>query len=232
MEIRKATPDDREQIGRWLLQEKDDGHDSFIVNFNLIEEGQEDGSLTVLIEDGPIAFALGNDNLAILAVKRDRRKNGVGRTLAEHWFQQARDRDLMGFHGECAPRNSLGFWKKMGCHQVKSPYSGSDAPWVVMPFPKKHDFATAAQTVAVSFGLVATDGRRLRQWDHSTEAAVIEPDDLMLAEDFVAFVPETDTRVVVTVDGSNAGDVRVRDIGDFGGVRNYPWVRVRELALP
>jgi GNAT superfamily N-acetyltransferase len=231
VEIRKATFDDLEQVRRWLRQEKDDGHDSFIVNFDLIEAGQETGSLIVLVDEIPIAFALADDMLWILAVKRDRRRSGVGRRLADHWFQQARERDLIGFHGECSPRESIGFWKKMGCQQVESAHGGGDAPWVAMPFRKKRELPVGMRTVPVCFEISSPGGAPAPQWNFATQAAVIEPDDLMLAEDFVAYVPEADTRVVISVDNSEIGAVKVRDIEEFGGTRKCPWIRVRDLAL-
>lgn len=232
MEIRKATLDDLTQVHNWLQQEKNVGHESFIDNFNLIQAGQENGNLIVLVDDIPIAFALGSNNLEILAVKFDRRGNDVGRTLAEHWFQQAREQDLMGFHGDCAPRNSLGFWKEMGCQQVECPYSIGVAPWVAMPFRKKREFPVGVRSVPVSFESLSPGGAPTTKWNFSTDAAVIELDDLMLAEDFVAYVPKAETRVIIGVDSSEIGNVKVRDIEDFGGNRNYPWIRVRNLALP
>lgn len=84
--IRKATVHDVEKIRVWLQQEKDGEHDSFIVYFNLIEEGQANDLLTVLVDDIPIAFALEDDNLAILDVKLDRRHDDVGRILANPSF--------------------------------------------------------------------------------------------------------------------------------------------------
>jgi GNAT superfamily N-acetyltransferase len=229
VEVRKATVNDLTLLRRWLQQESDDGHHSFIVNFNSIEAGQENGSLTVLVDDLPIAFALGADNLGILAVKRDRRQKGVGRMLVAHWIQQARDRDLMGFNGECAPRNSLGFWKKMGCQEVESPHGKVGAPWVAMPLGKKRELPPGVTCVPVSFEIFLADDSPAPNWNFSTEAAVIEPDDFMLAEDFVAYVPRPDARVVIRVDKSQVANLRVSDIEKYGGSRNFPWIRVRDL---
>ena len=138
----------------------------------------------------------------------------------------------MGFYGECAPSNSLGFWKRMGCQHVEAPYNNSDAPWVAMTFRHEHELQPGKPTVPVTFEIHSPNGDLVPQWNFSTTAAVIEPDDLMLAEDFVAYAPKTDSRVNIRVDGIEIGNPKVCDNGDFGGTRNCPWVRVRDLALP
>ena len=227
--IRKATVDDLEQVRQWLQQEKDAGHDSFIVNFEAIQQGQRDESLIVLLDnDHPIAFALGEENLSIFAVKRDTRGGGVGTALASHWFQTARNRDLIGFDGECSPRTSLRFWKKMGCTQIAS---RSPNPWVVMPFKKSHDLPEGPETISLTFELHDSYGNAIPGWDDIT-AAVIEDDDYMLAEDFIAYVPATDVRLTIWGDGVAICHVKVRDIEDIGGHRKCSWIRVRDLCPP
>jgi GNAT superfamily N-acetyltransferase len=228
-DIRKATTEDLEQVRQWLQQETDAGHDSFIVNFNFIQEGQRDDSLTVLLDQElPIAFALGKENLSIFAVKRDRRGDGVGTALASHWFQAARDRDLIGFDGECSPETSLRFWKKMGCTQIAS---RSPNPWVIMPFKKSRDLPEGLEVVSLTFELHDSDGNAIPEWDVIT-AAVIEVDDYMLAEDFVAYVPTTDVRLTIWGDDEWIWDGKVRDIEDIGGDRKCHWIRVRDLCPP
>lgn len=224
IEIRKATADDLEIIRTWLQQEKDEGHDSFIVNFSMIAEGQSKGWLTVLAEDIPIAFALGDANLSILAVKRDRRRSNVGRTLAERWFQDARERDLIGIDGECSPKTSLPFWRRMGCTQVRSI---SKNPWVIMPFVQSHELPQDRAVDSLAFELRDPDGKAIPGWD-VVKAAVIADDDYMLARDFIAYVPETDARL--TILGEELfRHVKVRDVEDIGGERDGAWIRVRNL---
>lgn len=224
-EIRKATADDLRIIRGWLQQEKDEGHDSFIVNFEMIEKGQRDGCLTVLVEDIPIALALGDTNLSIFAVKRDRRRSNVGRTLAERWFQDARDRDLIGFDGECSPKTSLPFWLRMGCTQVRSI---SKNPWVIMPFVQSHELPKDRAVDSLEFELHDSDGKAIQGWD-VVKAAVMADDDYMLTRDFIAYVPETDARL--TILGEELFRcTKVRDIEDIGGERDGAWIRVRNLA--
>lgn len=225
-EIRKATADDMEQIHDWLQQEKDDGHDSFIVNFNMIEDGQRDGTLTVLLDHGlPCAFALGEKNLSIFAVKRDRRNRGIGTELASHWFQEARKRDLIGFDGECSPSTSVHFWKKMGCTQVKS---WNANPWVVLPFRKTHQLPREANTVRLKFELHDGDDKAIPDWEE-IDAAVIEDDDYMLAQDFVAYVPDLNSRLTVWAGGLAIRSTKVSRIAEIDGARYGSWIRVRNL---
>jgi GNAT superfamily N-acetyltransferase len=224
--IRKATTEDLEAVRKWLQQENDDGHHSFIVNMSMIEDGQRDGSLTVLVDkELPVAFVLGEQNLAILAVKQDRRSGGIGRKLATNWFEQARERDLIGFDGECSPSSSLSFWKKMGCTQIKSQ---NHNPWVIMPFRKTHDLPDGVGTVRLSFELHDDDKKAIPGWE-IVNAAIIENDDYMLAQDFVAYVPDYNTRLTVWADGLAIRSTKVTHIQDIDGECYGSWIRVRNL---
>lgn len=227
MEIRKATPDDLEQVRLWLQQEFDEFGESFIVNIILIEEGQKNGILFVLVDEIPIAFALGDNYLSILAVKRDCRADGVGTALAEYWFQNARELDVIGFEGECSPSTSLPFWKKMGCTQIASKNGN---PYVIMPFRKSHELPEGTETVRLTFQLRAADSTAVPGWDYLT-AAVIEPGDYMLAQDFVAYVPDDEARLFVLSNGEYLCSENVCDVDKFGGERFASWIRVREIIL-
>jgi hypothetical protein len=122
--------------------------------------------------------------------------------------------------------------QKIGCKQVESPHTSGNAPWVAMPFQRRHELPAGVAARRVSFEVSSPHGHPSSQWNFSTDAAEIGPHDLMLAEDFVAYVPDGDTRVIISVDCSEIGSVKVRDIGDFGGSRCYPWSRVRDLVPP
>lgn len=224
-QIRKATINDLNRVRTWLQQESDDGYDSFIVNFSLIEAGQRNGELTVLLDQGfPVAFALGEDNLSILAVKRDRRNSGIGTELASHWFQKARERDLIGFDGECAPATSVQFWKKMGCTQVRREALN---PWVAMPFPHSRELPDNYPIVSLTFELHDLCGHPIPEWNFLTTAA-IKPDGYMLAHDFVAYVPDRETRL--TIRGNELSiSSKCKYIKNIGGESHGLWIRVRNL---
>lgn len=225
--IRHATVDDLEKVRQWLQQEKDDGHDSFINNFNMIADGRRDGFLTVFVDDIPIAFALGEENLSIVAVKRDRRKEGVGRKLVAHWIRRARRKDRMGLVGECSPATSLWFWKKMGCQQVQS----RDAkPFVILPFCKTHKLPAGARTVELTFELHAANKTAMPGWG-ILAAAVPKPEQRMLGRDFVAYVPDGDARVAVREYGVTIAESRIRDVTSFGGERSGEWIRIRNVTV-
>ena len=135
--IRKATLEDVQKVHAWLKQEHEAGIEGcFLSKFSLIEKGQTTGSLTVVVRDSdslPVAFCLGENNLELLAVKADCRKQGLGRYLAEHFVKDAHSRNIIGLHGECSPRSSKPFWRAIGFHSVSDP-SGSEKAWVALPY--------------------------------------------------------------------------------------------------
>ncbi len=61
-------------------------------------------------------------------------------------------------------------------------------------------------------------------------AAIIEADDYMLAQDFVAYVPETDARLTIWGNDLALCHVKVRDVETVGGERLTPWIRIRNFV--
>lgn len=225
--IRKATASDLEHIRGWLQQEKDDDHESFIVNIALIERGQESGSLTTLLEDDlPIAFALGDSSIDVFAVKRDRRNSGVGRELASHWIEDALERDIIGFEGECSPSSSLGFWKKMGFTQVKS---DNHHPRIIMALGQSREIPADREQINLRFELFDSNGHAIPGWD-KVRAAIIDKDDYMLERDFIAYVPDCRANLFVLSDEPPIYKiVKVCDVEDVGGTRAGCWIRIRDF---
>ena len=229
MEKRLATPEDLEHVRTWLQQEFDEFGESFIVNFILIEEGQRDDRLFVLVDEIPIAFALEHfdPSLRIIAVKPDRRSHDVGTELAEYWFQKLRDQNQFGFEGECFPTTSLPFWKKMGCTQIAS---RNGSPYVIMPFRKINELPEGVKTIHLSFQLYDAHMKAIPGWDYLT-VAVIEPGDYMLAQDFVAYAPDSESRLGVLRKGEPLCAAKVSEIDKIGGERSGSWIRVRNLMF-
>lgn len=224
-EIRKATADDLETIRGWLQQEKDDGYDSFICNISMIQDGQREGWLTVLVEEIPIAFALGDQSLSIFAVKRDRRGGKVGTKLAQHCFQDACERDVIGFKGECSPISSLPFWLRMGCTQIRST---NEKPRFIKPLALSRDLPEGAEVDALSFQLYDSNGKAIPGWG-VVKTAIVADDDYMLSRDFIAYVPEEGVRLEIW--GKNRfSHAKLSEIEDIGGDRRGPWIRVRNLV--
>ena len=89
--IRPATKSDLGKIATWLHREMLKSIDcNFHCNLPEIEKGCEEGRLLAMVNQSskmPVAFSLGY--LAILAVKADYRRKGIGRILALHVLELA-----------------------------------------------------------------------------------------------------------------------------------------------
>ena len=228
--IRFATPNDLSQIRGWLEREHNDGvHGSFFCNYNMIEAGQEASFLTALVRESdqlPVAFSLGDANIDILAVKADCRRQGLGRYLAQHVIDHARERDIMGMHGECAPPTSKPFWRSLGFRTVAPPYGGGgNGNWIACPLPHENHLQDGPlRTITVAL----TDGQSQGQPIFQSPA-VETHGHYLLARDFVEFMPQTNTRLEVHCDGNAVFSNKNKYVSEIGGERRFPWVRLRRL---
>lgn len=229
--IRKATRGDLRRIRAWLKQEHRDGIEgSFWSNYDLIEKGQQSGSLTALIRDSdamPVAFCLGSDNIEILEVKEDCRRNGFGRHLAQYFIDSAWRRDVIGLHGECAPQSSRPFWTAMGYVSVPSLSGGDNEFWVALPLPHQNDLPQGTARVSVAIAL--EDNEDQLQPVFQCDAALVDGK-YVLARDFVKFVPNPNRRIRVSCDGVSIFSKKAKYVAEIGGERRVPWVRFRKIA--
>lgn len=229
--IRLATHDDLLQIRAWLEQEDSDGiAGSFFCNYNLIADGHRTGSLVALVRDSdalPVAFCLGEDNMDILAVKADCRRQGLGRHLAKYFIDAARQRDLIGLLGECAPSTSMPFWKSMGFLSVPSPSGDNNPNWVACPLPHENDLPDGLHS-SIAFALEDVESQM--QPVYQCDAAVADCW-YVLARDFVQYVPNPNQRLEIHCSGELVFSEKVKYVQKVGGERKLPWVRVRRLHL-
>lgn len=206
MSIRKATNGDLAEVGRWLKAEYEQDHDGFWSNWNLIQDGHNEGHLYVLADpmtDLPIAMLLnGSCRPDILSVRMDYRGRGVGRRLAGFAIDLFRGRDACVIDIECSPRTSIPFWQRMGF----TPYGKNRAYMILSKtYPLRSDAPTAE--VRIAFYPEA------RNWNAdvapllvATPQAVWESDiSIGFAERVVFFTKQYpdlgDAVVSVTVDG-------------------------------
>jgi GNAT superfamily N-acetyltransferase len=227
--IRVAVPADLLKICVWIEQEHNDGIDgSFFNNYNLIESGQQSGSLLVLVRGDdslPLAFCLGDNNIDILAVKADYRGRGLGRQLAQYFIDLARQRDVIGLHGECAPPTSMGFWKSMGYISVPSPSGGDNKNWVACPLPHGRDLPDGARdTIAIALEDTEYQMQPVFQCD-----AVRVDGRYVLARDYVQYVPQPDRQLEIRCNGDPVFSKKNKYVSEVGGERKWPWLRLREL---
>lgn len=227
--IRLAAHDDLLRIRTWLEQEHNDGVDgSFFCNYDLIKEGQQSGALTALVRDSvalPVPFCLGNNNIDILAVKADCRRQGLGRGFAQYFIDAARQRDVIGLHGECAPPTSKPFWKSMGYISVQSPWGDDNENWLACALPHENDLPDGPRhTIAIALKDTEYQMQPVFQCD-----AVGVDGCYVLARDFVQYVPHPDRQLEICCNGDPVFSEKNKYVSEVGGERNCPWVRVREL---
>ena len=117
MPIKQAQASDVEYIMRWLEGEYRTNDGGFFCNESVIHNHFKHEELYVFLDDSQCAVGFITGPTAgpsILSVKEDRRKQGVGRELAEFIIGKAREENTCVMHIQCEPQSSVPFWKKMG----------------------------------------------------------------------------------------------------------------------
>lgn len=122
--VSKAKKEDLHCILAWLKCEYDeDGGSGFWCNRGVIEKSfREDHDLWVIRQDGKaVAFQVGKYAAVILAVRKDHRKQGMAASLIEASVRRARADNVTALSVQCAPEESLEFWKHMGFKEYSDP---------------------------------------------------------------------------------------------------------------
>jgi GNAT superfamily N-acetyltransferase len=231
MRFRLATTTDLEIIRSWLKKEYDRSRagKGFYGNINGIEKGQEKDELTVAIDDKdnlPVAFYHGNRcNAAILEVRPGYRRKGIGRLLVEHIIKCAKDKGYPGISGFCSPEKSLPFWLKMGFERVHNP---NQTPEVAYPIRQKRQLPLNCERYDITFKLYEDSGGNNL---HKTQviSAALCGQDYELEEDFVEYVYNSNSLLVIVSSGQELFRDEIRRIDEIGGEYEMPWLRVNEI---
>lgn len=226
--IRAATLEDLDQIRAWLKkQDEDSVEDSFYCNIIMIERGLQNDTLMALVRDAdslPIAFCLSDKSIDIFEVKADLRRQGFGSYFARQVISKARDRDLIGLTGECAPAESLPFWKNMGFFPLSAP---TDAK-IACPLPKKHKLPEGSRHAI----RIALEDAQHEELQPSLQCeAVWDGNCYQLAKDYVLHEPSGDKRLTIHCDDEAVFANKSKYVTEVGGERDCPWVRVRSITL-
>lgn len=117
--IRRATNDDLRKVLAWLRGEERQGHPgNFYCNWTTIKAMHKNKAVLVCVDrksGDPVGFFAGSlATDAIIEVKYDFRGCGIGRALVERAVNLSEDRDEQLLLVECAPSESVPFWKRMG----------------------------------------------------------------------------------------------------------------------
>lgn len=119
--LTKPTKADLEEIRAWLLQEKQDIGESFIFNWNIIEEGFTEGRFaSAKMHHQTVVFLVWSEpgrtaEILVMAVRPDMRGQGVGTRFVEKVFPYLTDKlDVLVLEAQCAPISSEPFWRKHG----------------------------------------------------------------------------------------------------------------------
>jgi len=152
-EVIQATPKDITCLLAWQKREYDEDGEGFWCNRNLIADALDTpGDMWVIRRNGEaVAFQLGRYSAAILSVRKDYRQMGIGAALVEASVERAFGDDVNALSVQCRPRESLGFWERMGFIRYGDlePYSDIKARRVL---PRTFDLPLASSTIDVVIG--------------------------------------------------------------------------------
>lgn len=111
--VEKGTTNDLRAIHRWMHRLEDQGHGTFLCNWNTIYRiYRKHGIYVGRLEGKVIGYIL--PTLDILEVHRDFRRRGIGRALVEYAEANRLPEYEYAYGIECAPLSSKPFWKAMG----------------------------------------------------------------------------------------------------------------------
>jgi GNAT superfamily N-acetyltransferase len=115
-EVVEATPEDITCILAWLKREYDEDGEGFWCNHNLVSDTLDrPGNIWVVRRNGvAVAFQLGRYSADILSVRKDYRNAGIGKALVQASIERAFSDDVNALSVQCEPKESLGFWERMG----------------------------------------------------------------------------------------------------------------------
>jgi GNAT superfamily N-acetyltransferase len=152
-QVIEATPEDISCILAWLKREYDKDGEGFWCNHNLISDSLDSpGDIWVIRRNGAaVAFQLGRYSADILSVRKDHRKMGLGAALVQASVERALGDDVNALSVQCQPKESLGFWERMGFVRYGdlNPYSDVKARRIL---PRTFDLPIASSPIEVVIG--------------------------------------------------------------------------------
>lgn len=155
-QVVEATHEDIARILAWLKREYDKDGDGFWCNHNLISAAFDSlGDLSVIRRNGEaVAFQLGRYSAASLSVRKGYRNMGLGAALVEASVERALRDDVNALSVHCEPKESLGFWERMGFVRYGDigPYSVIKARRIL---PRTFDLPIATSPIDVVVGFYA-----------------------------------------------------------------------------
>lgn len=231
--IRPATKPDLRKIATWLHREMSKGIDgNFHCNLPEIEQGFKEGRLLAMVDQPskmPVAFCLGY--LAILAVKADYRRKGLGRILALHVLELARQAGEFGVVGECVSRDSLEFCLRIGFATVSENANSSGNYLVAYPFGGSSQLPPGAGESMLKIHLFRYCDSERPDFEFETPAA-IEEDVIILKRHLVHYGSWYDHQIRIELDGKQIWLKKVKYSSEIGVERDCQWIRARSLRIP
>jgi GNAT superfamily N-acetyltransferase len=230
--VRNATPADFAEMRSWLKREHDKGlHGSFWCHVDLLERGQREGTLTALVDvgtDRAVGFCLASgDSLSVFAIRHDLRRKGLGKVLAGRFIAEAERAGLLGLYGDCKPKDSLGFWRRVGFREVAAP---PNIIRVALPFRRVHEFPANLPRSIIRIEML--DESRIESIAPAFKTEAIEEDGIIRLEtEFVEYLTSGDTRIRIALHNGRTYEKKAKYADDVGVEWEFPWVRVRELEF-
>jgi N-acetylglutamate synthase-like GNAT family acetyltransferase len=114
------TITDLKYIKKWLIEEEQSVNEGFDSNWHMIESAFHDDELTILnLNDFAVGFIVSTKQkihieIDIMEIKPECRKNGIGKLFFNLFLEAVKNKEFVSIKLFCSPRESEGFWKKMG----------------------------------------------------------------------------------------------------------------------
>jgi GNAT superfamily N-acetyltransferase len=203
-----ATPEDITCILAWLKHEYDQDGEGFWCNHSLISEALDrPGNLWVIRRNGEaVAFQLGKYSADILSVRKDHRNRGLGTALVDASVERAFKDEVNALLVQCQPKQSLGFWERMGfvrCDDLEQ-FSNVMARRIL---PRTFDLGIAQSLIQVVIGFYPESAT----YGHSKDIRPIE---------------EHHVSGVLTNDGSIMLDRRIVGLSHLGEANRDTVVKI------
>jgi hypothetical protein len=147
--------------------------------------------------------------------------------LFRHCLEHVSQAGAAGLYIQCAPEDSVPFWKKCGFRILES-QSGSPI-YAVLPIQREVALPKDQVTKLFRIELFQPDDEEVVAEEAMIAAAEVAEGDWLLARRFVAYVPTSDVYVRVSSDNCCLSHEKIKRSGGFGVEYRRPFVKIDRI---